>query len=410
METVHDRKPPKKFVAEPFEYHQEITLQIDTLSNLGDGVGRVDDWVVFVPFALPGETVKAKVWKNDKNCSFADLIEVITPSEHRVDPRCSLFGQCGGCQYQHLGYSEQLRWKQKHVSELLQKLSEIDFSVNDPIPSPIEWNYRSKITPHFQKPRNGEINAIGFLQKGARQKIIDVPQCDLALDSINEILPEVRKETHLKTKQYKKGATLLLRANKEQVYRDPREIMSEKVGNLTFRFLAGDFFQNNPAILEEFVSYAAKQALVGSKYLVDAYCGSGLFGLSLAEHFEKVAMVEVSETGADWARYNARSNGIDNAEILTASAEDIFEKISFPSNDTTILIDPPRKGCNEEFLNQLFSFRPQRVVYISCNPSTQARDLKFFNEANYKVIDVQPIDLFPQTKHLECIVTLDNLD
>ena len=117
-------------------------------------------------------------------------------------------------------------------------------------------------------------------------------------------------------------------------------------------------------------------------------------------------MVEVSETGADWARHNAESNGITNAKILAASAEKIFDDITYPAEETTILIDPPRKGCNEEFLSQLFTFSPTRVVYISCNPATQARDLKFFDEAGYQIIDVQPVDLFPQTRRLECIVTL----
>ena len=132
-----------------------------------------------------------------------------------------------------------------------------------------------------------------------------------------------------------------------------------------------------------------------------------MFGLSLAKDFEQVAMVEVSETGADWARYNAKANGIENVEVMTASAEHIFDDITFPSQDTTVLIDPPRKGCNAEFLTQLFDFGPTRVVYISCDPATQARDLQAFDTAGYRIIDVQPVDLFPQTRHLECIVTLE---
>ena len=144
----------------------------------------------------------------------------------------------------------------------------------------------------------------------------------------------------------------------------------------------------------------------GARYLVDAYCGSGLFALTLAPHFERVLGVEVSETSADWARANARSNGIAHAEFLAASAEAIFEKVDFPAEETAVVIDPPRKGCDAAFLSQLFAFGPQRVVYVSCNPATQIRDLAEFDKAGYEVTEVQPFDLFPQTKHLECVATL----
>lgn len=408
-------RPSKKFKPFPFDYHEEVEVRVSSLTNLGDGVGRVSiqdeegvsqDWVIFIPFSLPGELVKVRIWRNDPNCSHADLLEVLEPSEHRVEPRCHYFGQCGGCQYQHLTYEQQLIWKKEQVGELLQRLAGVEHPVNPPLPSPVEWNYRSKITPHFQKPKNGVIGEIGFLRKGTRNALLDITQCDIALESINAALPQVRESARQRASSYKKGATLLLRANDEQVFLTSGEVISEKVGDLTFRFLAGDFFQNNPFILPAFLDYASEQAMHGSKYLVDAYCGSGLFGLSLAPNFKEVSMVEVSETGADWARHNAESNGIKNVNVLTASAEEIFKDISYPADETTILIDPPRKGCNEEFLKQLFQFSPARVVYISCNPATQARDLKMFHEQEYKIIDVQPVDLFPQTRHLECIVTL----
>ena len=159
-------------------------------------------------------------------------------------------------------------------------------------------------------------------------------------------------------------------------------------------------------IRDSFVDYARQQARGGGRYLIDAYCGSGLFGLSLAADFDAVAMVEVSETGADWARYNARYNQIDNATILTASAEAIFAEVTYPAADTTVLIDPPRKGCDTVFLEQLMAYRPARVVYISCDPATQARDMQAFTSAGYEILAVQPIDLFPQTRHLECVITL----
>jgi len=413
-------KPPRKFRPEPFSYHEVVELEIDSLSNLGAGVGRMllsgsfseegeGNWVIFVPFSLPGERVRARIWKNESSCSHADLVEVINHSSSRRQPRCSLFTTCGGCQYQHLDYQEQLRWKQQQVTELLERMAGMNLPVEKTIPSPQPWNYRSKITPHFQKPRPDRDLNIGFLATGSRNRIIDVPQCDIAMKALNEALPEERMRIQQTAAQgkFRKGATLLLRATSESVHTNPREVVEEQVGELRFRFLAGDFFQNNPFILPDFVNYVAGEAATSNRFLVDAYCGSGLFALSLARHFESVAGVEVSESSADWARQNALQNNLENVTILAASAEHIFEQVTFPADRTSVIVDPPRKGCGEDFLQQLFSFKPQRVVYVSCNPATQIRDLQAFNANGYSLRKVQPFDLFPQTKHLECVATLE---
>ncbi len=400
-------RPPKKFVPTPFEYHQEIELTIDSLTNLGAGVGRIDGWVVFVPFALPGETVKARVFRNDKNCSQADLVEVLIPSPDRIDPGCPLFGECGGCQYQHLGYDKQLAWKTRQVGELMKHMAGVVFPVNDCLSSEQIWNYRSKITPHFEKAKNGDLGPIGFLAFGRRSQLIDVPQCPIAMNVINRELPAIREGLRERANSFKRGATVLLRATEDRVETDFRAVATEHVGDLKFQFLAGDFFQNNPFILPAFTGYVAKQAAAGgAKFLVDAYCGSGLFSLTLAKDFAQVAGVEVSETSCEWARKNANTNNISNATFLTASAEAIFENIAFPAAETAVIIDPPRKGCTPEFIDQLIKFGPSRVVYVSCDPATQVRDLKLLGDGGYQLEDVQPFDLFPHTRHLECVMTL----
>lgn len=399
--------PPKKFVPTPFAYHQEIELTIDALSNMGEGVGRVDNWVVFVPYTLPGERVRARVYRNDKNCSHADLVEVLTPSPKRVQPLCPVYGYCGGCQYQHLAYEEQLAWKTEQVADLMRLQAGLTVPVQPAIPSPQVYGYRSKITPHFHKPKEAKMGNIGFLRVGSRTEVCDVKQCPIAMEPINAYLPALRKSVQQAAAQYRRGATLLMRVSEGSVITNNNAVCTEHVGELTFNFLAGDFFQNNPYILPAFTGYVAKQACAeGAKYLVDAYCGSGLFALTLAPHFRKVLGVEVSETSADWARANARSNGIEHATFLAASAEAIFEQVDFPAEESAVVIDPPRKGCDMAFLNQLFAFGPARVVYVSCNPATQIRDLAEFDKAGYEVVEVQPFDLFPQTKHLECVATL----
>ncbi len=446
-----------------------------------------------VPFALPGERVRARVFRNHPNYSEADLVAVLTPSPHRVaPPPCPLFGRCGGCQYQNLEYTEQRRWKQRQVAELLHHLAGIDFAVAPVVPSPREFGYRSKITPHFSAPRRGkevpnanfqfptaglqtpnsklqipdakaqisnygsqvpsrEVSPapdgqsaapgqhgepgtlnheagtpdqaaaapadfpIGFLKQGSRHAIIDVPRCAIATEAINLRLAGVRAEVLARRDTFKRDGTLLLRDAAEGVTTDYGAVITESVAvaeppaaPLRLRFLARDFFQNNPFILPAFARHVRDQAAAGgAEYLIDAYCGSGLFALAAAGRFTRVAGIEVSETSVAFARENAAANGIANATFRAGDAAAIFARIDFPPAETAVIIDPPRKGCDEAFLQQLFAFGPRTVVYVSCDPATQMRDLRQFLAAGYATAAVQPFDLFPQTRHLECVITLE---
>ncbi len=498
----------KKFNDHPFAYHQEIEIEISTLTNLGSGLGRVQlpaadaspggsaeaapaaregGWVVMVPFTLPGERVRVRVFRNHKNFSEADLVEILTPSPDRVAAQCSLFGRCGGCQYQHLNYPAQLAWKRRQVAELLQHMAGTEFPVAPVIPSPREFGYRSKITPHFAAPRaasaaggsgfgvrgselvdvastpnaenqtpNSEFPTpnlelptqnpsppapfpIGFLRQGTRFDILDVPHCPIATDGINRRLPAVRQAARARAADYTRGATLLLREASGEVTTDYEAVITETIdigsrpprptlnaqfltpnaqlptpssqlnppASLRLHFLARDFFQNNPFILPAFTGYVREQAAAsGARFLVDAYCGSGLFALSAASAFEQVAGIEISESSIRFARENAGANGITNATFQAGDAAAIFAGLTFPAADTAVVIDPPRKGCDEAFLHQLFAFGPRAVVYVSCDPATQMRDLKLFLAAGYDLTAAQPFDLFPQTRHLECVLTL----
>lgn len=418
---------PKKFNDRPFPYHHELELLVEALTNLGSGVARVrldtesagggrtpgspatqgEGWVVFVPFALPGERVRARIFRNHANYSEADLVEVIEPSPDRIVPRCPLFGACGGCQYQNLAYPAQLEWKRRHVAELLQRLARIDAPVNPVIPSPREFAYRSKLTPHFQKPRDEGPMAVGFLRAGSRFAMVDVPYCPIATDAINTRLAAVRADVVARRSEYTNGATILLREAREGVITDPGTEITEEVEGVVLRFLGRDFFQNNPFILPAFTRHVREQAAAGGvRFLVDAYCGSGLFALTAARAFEAVAGVEVSPTAVERARANAAGNGIANARFIPGDAAAIFSGLEFAPRDTAVVIDPPRKGCDAPFLQQLLGFGPARIVYVSCDPATQMRDLSVLVPGGYSIEVVQPFDLFPQTRHLECVITL----
>lgn len=425
-------KTKKKFNDRPFAYHQEIELEIATLTNLGVGLGRVphpdepdSKWVVMIPSTLPGERVRARVFRNHKNFSEADLVEILTPSPKRIAAPCPIFGSCGGCQYQNLAYDEQLAWKRRQVEELLKYMAGVEFPVLPVIGSPVEYGYRSKITPHFNAPRPAALSTlnsqpstaaasaaalpIGFLRQGTRFDILDVPHCAIATAPINARLAESRANVRQKAANgdYARGGTLLLRDASGVVTTNYDDIVTETVGDLKLKFLARDFFQNNPFILPAFTGYARDQAAAsGARFMVDAYCGSGLFALTAAPAFEKVSGIEISESSIVFAKQNAAANNLTNVTFQAGDAAAIFAGLTFPAADTVVLIDPPRKGCDESFLTQLFAYGPRAVVYVSCDPATQMRDLKSFLAAGYELTAVQPFDLFPQTRHLECVITL----
>ena len=317
-------------------------------------------------------------------------------------PLCPLFGRCGGCQLQNLAYDEQLALKTEGIRALFPEAT-----VAPCVPSPRPYGYRSKLTPHFPRPRADRPVAIGFLEVGLPRRTLDVPTCPIAMPAVNARLAELRAEVLGRWASYRKGATLLVREAASGVTVDPRAVITEEVGDLSLQFLAGDFFQNNPFLLPQMAAHVADQARAGgARFHVDAYCGSGLLGLCAAPGFERVLGVEVSSSAVGWARANATRNGRANCEFLAADASAVFAAVPFPAADTAVIVDPPRKGCGEDFLRQLAAFAPRTIVYVSCNPETQAPDLALLRAAGYRCLGLQPFDMFPQTRHVECVATL----
>ena len=486
---------PKRFVPTPFDYHQELTIKIDSLTNMGWGVGRIkldedntsdsyvepsndnedDDetkerlWVVMVPHVLVGETVRVSIFRNMKSYSEADLVEIVEASPERVTPKCALAGTCGGCQYQHMSIKAQREWKTKHVEEVLlqqdiqgyntpELLKVLPTSGTDEV-----YGYRSKITPHYQAPiehpdGSFEMQAIGF-QRSSNRNLVDVPECYIAMPAINEKYKETRLRLHEEAKQGllnkppkkrkrrkrgskggAQGATLLFRQaddeedeetgeTKSVVVTDHNQYMTTTIKGLKFRYIAGNFFQNNNYVVPLMVDAVVKAATMpvaatgkAPTKLIDCYCGSGLFAISSAAHFDLCVGIELNEKAIGEATANAEANGISNCQFMAASAEAIFtsppeitiagfeqQRVqTFDREETVVIVDPPRKGCSEEFLKQLYEYSPQRIVYMSCGPATQARDAKGIVEVGgYEVTSVEPFDLFPQTKHIESLMVFE---
>ncbi|MDR1255027.1 MAG: class I SAM-dependent RNA methyltransferase [Puniceicoccales bacterium] len=403
-------RDPEHCTDKPFHYHDELTVDIQSLSNEGRGIARIDNWIVMVPFVIPGERVRVRIFKNHTNYSEADLIEVLQASPDRISPPCPLFGQCGGCQYQHMAYEKQLEWKHRHVTDCLERIAKLSTKVKSVQPSQKIYGYRTKITPHFE--RNCTHNfPIGFLAYGRKRLLVDVLQCYIASAPINTCLPEVRIQTRQNLQM--KSGTLLLRDCSQGVLTNPRAVACAQVCAYDFLFPAGSFFQNNPYILESISQYLQQLRLQFGQihYLVDAYCGVGVFGIILAKSMRQFVGIEVDEPSIALAQKNMQLNHVDNGRMQHGEAEAIFKGIAFPKDQTLVVVDPPRKGCSENFLQQLIQFQPAVMVYISCAPDTQARDLKrvLTLAPQYKILELQAFDMFPQTKHLECVAVLSRM-
>lgn len=393
------------FNPHPYAYGEQIELEITSLTNLGVGLGRHHGWVVMVPFTIPGETVRIRVWRNHANYSEADLLEVLQPSPDRVEPSCPLFTVCSGCQYQHFAYESQLAWKQRHVQELLQRIGGLSVTVSPTRPSPRAYGYRAKLTPHYRWPRGGQKVVLGFLRQD-RRGILDLPECPIATDPINKVLREQGEALRERFRERKRDGTMLLRDTGEDVVTDMRKPVEQNVDGLRFGYIAGEFFQNNPFLLPEMVRHVLTEAQGDSlAHLVDVYCGVGLFALHGASRFQEVLGIEVNEVAVAAARENQTRNAITNCRFLAGSAEAIFAEVPYPAEETAVILDPPRRGCDPSFLQQLGELGPARVVYVSCDPATQARDAAQMVRQGFDPILVQPFDLFPQTRHIESVIT-----
>jgi len=427
---------------------------------------RWDEWEVRVPTVLPGERVRAKIHKNYDTYSEADLVEVLRPSSIRIEPKCPLSGRCAGCQFQHLTITTQREWKTDTVRRGLEQQAIAGYNelpmLRPTLGTDETYGYRNKLTPHYDAPyRNKEtgnfqMGPIGFQQICTRS-IIDVEDCPIATPAINTKMKETRIELHAKAKQgllngQKKrkrhrrnkgdvGATLLFReADPDEdgnpvVVTESQEYMTTTVNGLQFRYLAGNFFQNNnyvvPLMVDGVINAALEPTATGEKlsHFVDCYCGSGLFAISAASKFDVCVGIEVNSKAIEEATDNAKLNKIKNCQFVAASAEAIFSSRfttqtnnddmnkdnddrvivqDFPRNKTAVVLDPPRKGCSGSFLKQLYEYSPQRIIYMSCGPDTQARDAKGIVEiGGYDIISIQPYDLFPQTKHIECLMVFE---
>ncbi|GME65774.1 (Uracil-5)-methyltransferase [Neofusicoccum parvum] len=475
-ENGTSKTDPSTSLPAPFT---EIELTVQEISSTGDGLALAPDskQVYVVPFTAPGDKVKAKVVRHfaKQNYSITDFISVITPGPLRDNSliNCRYFSACSGCQFQMLPYEQQLAHKKTIVEKAYKNFSdlapELVPPVADTIGSPLQYGYRTKLTPHFDGPpgqkrsdgRKGikrkfeEVPPIGFMKKGTRHTI-DIEDCPIGTDAVRMGMKSERKRVAAELDKYAKGATILLRESTKRLPKDPQpqpredailedrgEHFHEKtcvtdqkgrtteyIDDFKFENPAGAFFQNNNSILPTFTQYIRDHILPPTssgdapqkiKHLIDAYSGSGLFTITLSQLFPKSLGIDISSSSIEFASTNAALNNLapDHASFIAADAANLFASIEFAADETVVVIDPPRKGCDDLFLRQLLRYSPARVVYVSCNVHTQARDVGVLvngmegvdggfgpGSGVYEIESLVGFDFFPQTGHVEGVAVL----
>jgi len=448
----------------PVTKGNKYTLDIVSLGHSGEGVGRYKDFTVFVPYALPGEQVEVKITEVKKTYAKGRLLAIGKETSERTQANCPIYFECGGCQLQHLSYETQLNAKRQQVIDAVTRIGKLsDITVHPTLGAANPWYYRNKM----QFPVglvNGEV-AIGCFAQGTHT-IINTENCLIQHEANNIISRQVREiiaKLGIEPYNEQTGAGIIRHVlgrvgtasgevmvvlvtataglpHKDRIVSELREripglvsiiqnintkktnvIMGEKtltlwgqdtitdrLGSFTFNISARSFFQINTAQAEVLYNKAVEYArLSGQETVIDAYCGTGTITLFLASKAKKVYGIEIVEPAIRDANINAQRNNVGNVEFIVGDAVDIMPRMFKQGiRPDTIVVDPPRAGCHRTVLETFVNMEPDRIVYVSCNPASLARDLAVLAEYDYITREIQPVDMFPQTYHVECVVLL----
>lgn len=373
-----------------------FTLEIESVAFGGHGVGRVDGFVIFVPFAAPEDVVEIEIVERKKKFARGRLLKIIEPSPKRTVPLCRYYGRCGGCSYQHIDYEYQLKIKQRQVQEAFSRIGGmLQPQVSEVIPSPRVYGYRGKAQLHAAKTAGGF--HLGFMDVSGG-KIVDIEHCDIMDETINEQI----QHTRIKGDVSFDNDDLIFWSGPPG---HPDEAIVRVAKGREFLVPRTGFFQANLYLTDRMVAEVC--SLVGEKNkgtIIDACCGSGLFSIFLAPYAQRMVGVEINEKSVKFARINAERHAIQNAEFICGDIEEVLkDQIRKENAVDLIILDPPRTGLSPEALTAISSLESQDIIYVSCNPATQARDIKILNEHGYELQILQPLDMFAQTEHIEII-------
>ena len=384
-------------------------------------MGRLpDSRAVFVPFGLPGERLRVHLTEEKRGFARGELVEILDASPQRIIPRCKHFGQCGGCHYQHMPYEMQLKVKADILRDQLQRIGKIENPPVQPIvASPNTWNYRNHIQFHLNQ--NGKL---GF-QAPASNKVIPISECHLPETSINSFWHQLEFEADsgIKRVSIRAGTDdeLMLALESDSPETPDIEIeadvsvahiveenavviagndhISIKVLDREFRVSSNSFFQVNTSMAEKMIKHLLDRLTISQATILDVYCGVGLFSAFLAPKCKRLIGIESSPSACD--DFTINLDQFNNVELYEDLAENVLPALKVEPD--VVLVDPPRAGIDKKALDAIVKMNPKMIAYVSCNPSTLARDAKRLMDSGYRFLDVTPFDLFPQTYHIESI-------
>jgi len=449
----------------PVQKGSKITIEIEGLGHSGEGVGRFQGFTVFVPGSLPGEQAFVRITQVKSSYAKAALLSVVEASPDRVTPRCEIYEACGGCQLQHLSYPAQLRAKQQQVIAAVSRIAKLEnVTVLPTLGAKTPWDYRNKM--QFPVGLENGKRTIGCFASGTH-KVIDTENCYIQHALNNRIAAEVRRllqqfnvsvyneetgqgvirhvigrvgtasgeamavlVTATDTLPHSTEIVAELRRNipklvsivhninpkRTNVIMGDRnqvlwgkEHIADQLGDFTFHISPRSFFQVNTeqarVLYDKAVEYAG---LSGRETVIDAYCGTGTIAMFMARQTAKVYGIEIVEPAIADAKVNARNNGISNVEFICGDAVDVMPRLADQGVRADVVVtDPPRAGCAPKVLETFAGMNPDRIVYISCNPASLARDLAVLAEYGYIAREIQPVDMFPQTFHVECVAVIE---
>jgi 23S rRNA (uracil1939-C5)-methyltransferase len=381
----------------------DLEVEVERILPGGMGLAHAGGKTVFVSLAAPGDRVRVRIDRQQGELLFASIVQIITPSQERVEPPCPYFGRCGGCDFQQLTYEAQLAAKAGIIRDCLHRIARLE---NIPeivvTPSPNNWRYRMRATWQIDQ----ELRAIGYYERGSR-RVCDVADCAVLKPELQETLERVRATEWHEFPRDLKHLDGVVGENGVSLSPSFAEFQTNEltltVRGEVYQYNANAFFQINPSLLGSLVENAIGDASGGT--VLDLYCGVGLFTLPLARQFQKVIGVEANATATRFARRNLQLAGLRNADVITATVTDWFRSASIGPVDF-VLLDPPRAGAESAVIEGILNLQPRAISYVSCDPATLARDLRKLIGGGYVIESIAGFDLFPQTHHVETVVRL----
>lgn len=442
--------------------NEEFEVEILDMGFEGEGIAKIDGYTVFIKGALKGEKVKIKILKANKDYGFAKLLEVIEPSAIRVEPDCEVFSRCGGCNLQHMDYYAQMQLKTDLVKNTLKKSLGYEPLVEPTIGMLRPYNYRNKaqypvidgkigfyagrthalienekcyiqnetidslakdafrVTQKYNVSTYNEKTGEGLLRHIVTRIGVNTGEIMLTLVTNGEKMPHAEEIIKEITAKYPDLKSIIQNINKENgnviLGRECKTLfgqdyIEDELEGYRFKISPLSFYQVNPQQTAVLYNTAKEFAeLTGEENVFDLYCGIGTIGLFVADKAKNVFGVEIVPQAIENAKENAKLNGITNVEFICGSAEEVIPaKYQEGKTADVVFVDPPRKGCDVQLLETLKEMKAKKIVYVSCNPATLARDLKYLTDNGYEIKKVQPVDMFPQTCHVETVVLLSKL-